>query len=83
MYQIKRGDEVLAICGKDTAIDTIMNLLNGKAEELDMKHLSLAISFRDIAMKSDVRVDPMPFLIKMDIQPVAAKYGLTIEEVKE
>lgn len=78
MYQIKRGDEVIAICGKDTVIHTIMNLLNGKAEELDIQHLSLSLSYRDLAMKSDVRVDPTPFLIKMDIQPIAAKYGLTI-----
>ena len=88
MYQIKRGDEV--VFKSNNVADIFISLLgliheNGKrsVEPLDHYHLGLI----DLIYAYDGHSGPRIFdgeeILENNLTLIAAKYGLTIEEVKD
>ena len=89
MYQIKRGDEVvLSEVDIDMAAEIILEQGCDKFNKLDRSHFELAYNYIHFVQDHESENDEFKEIevlevFNSNIVPIAAKYGLTIEEVKE
>ena len=83
MYVIKRGEDIFR---KEDVCDLVNCILDMwfkkymEIDDIDVAHLRL-ILVADTYVRWHVY--PTPYLLKKNLIPLAAKYGLTIEEVKD